>query len=246
MRPEFGPYSLLGPVARHRCKQAGMVASLAVVLAAGVISPAAAAARSVTDYARAEATPSGGDKCKPSHHKPRAGEAVTNDQCKGPTGPRGATGPKGTTGATGATGATGPCSDIDAYQVADDFELRVALSGGRTYAGIRDLRATEPHDFLWTDLSLHAGYPAGQDDANGRTVGFACGASINTHSENDSDPIKIDVITTVGGVWETTCAANVNTHPATLDCGIVPPNPWVLVNRQPAANQTNGGTVVVP
>ncbi|MFF1438603.1 hypothetical protein [Streptomyces sp. NPDC058295] len=368
MRPEFGPYSLLGPVARHRCKRAGMVASLAVIVAAGVISPAAAAARSVTDRVQAE-LPSAGDKCKPGHHKPdhhkpRAIEAGGKDKCKGPTGPTGPKGPKGPkgdhgatgatgptgpkgstgatgadgldgadgadgvdgvtgptgpkghtgpkgstgadgidgvtgatgadgvdgatgatgatgadgvdgatgatgatgtdgatgatgatgadgvdgatgpTGATGATGATGPCSDIDAAQDSDNFELRVALTGGSTFAGIHDLRGVAPRPFLWTDLSTHANYPAGGVDADGRDVGFVCGAAVNGHNANTGNPIKFDVVTTTGQVWETTCVAVGGTNPATLNCNDAAgvPNPWTKVNLQPLATVINGGS----
>ncbi|MFJ4584669.1 hypothetical protein [Streptomyces echinatus] len=89
-----------------------MVVSLALVLATGVASPAAAAARVVAG----EATPRGGDggdgHCR--------GSAVRNvlqsllghqvlggDDCHGSTGATGATGPRGATGATGPAGATG-------------------------------------------------------------------------------------------------------------------------------------------
>ncbi|WP_327183068.1 hypothetical protein [Streptomyces sp. NBC_01334] len=332
MRPEFGPYSLLGPVARHRCKRAGMVASLAVILAAGVISPAAAAARSVTDRVQAE-LPSAGGKCKPGHHKPdhhkpRAIEAGGRDKCKGPTGPTGPKGPKGPkgdhgatgatgptgptgatgatgatgthgrqgvtgatgatgatgtagvdgidgidgatgatgaagndgatgatgaagndgatgpTGATGTTGATGPCSDIDASQDADGFELRVALTGGVTYAGIHDLRGTAPRPFVWTDLSTHPNYPAGGLDPDGRDVGFVCGAAVNGHNANAGNPVKFDVMTTTGQVWETTCVAVGVTNPATLNCNDANglPNPWTKVTLQPLAGAVNGGS----
>ncbi|MEU9268041.1 hypothetical protein AB0E04_21670 [Streptomyces sp. NPDC048251] len=365
MRPEFGPYSLLGPVARHRCKRAGMVASLAVILAAGVISPAAAAARSVTDRVQAE-LPSPGGKCKPGHHKPdhhkpRAVEAGGKDKCKGPTGPTGPKGPKGPkgdhgvtgatgptgptgatgatgadgadgidgidgatgatgatgtdgidgidgvtgatgatgsdgidgatgatgatgtdgidgvdgatgatgatgtngvtgatgatgtngvdgatgpTGATGATGATGPCSDIDASQDANAFELRVALTGGVTYAGIHDLRGVTPRPFLWTDLSTHPNYPAGGLDPDGRDVGFVCGAAVNGHNANAGNPVKFDVMTTTGQVWETTCVAVGITNPASLNCNDANglPNPWTKVTLQPLVGAVNGGS----
>jgi hypothetical protein len=43
MSPEFRTTSLLGPLARERVKRTGMVTSLALVVAAGVASPVAAA-----------------------------------------------------------------------------------------------------------------------------------------------------------------------------------------------------------
>nr|WP_301272133.1 hypothetical protein [Streptomyces asoensis] len=346
-------------MARHRCKQAGMVASLAVILSAGVISPAAAAARSITDRVQAE-LPSAGDKCRPGHHKPehhnpRAIEAGGKDKCKGPTGPTGPKGPKGPkgdkgstgatgatgptgptgstgatgstgtqgqqgvtgptgptgptggtgatgttgtagvdgvtgptgptgptggtgatgttgtagtdgvpgptgptgatgtagvdgvtgpTGATGSTGATGPCSDIDASQDANGFELRVALTGGVTYAGIHDLRGVTPRPFLWTDLSTHPNYPAGGLDPDGRDVGFVCGAAVNGHNANAGNPVKFDVMTTTGQVWETTCVAVGTTNPASLNCNDANglPNPWTKVTLQPLVGAVNGGS----
>ncbi|MFJ5304007.1 hypothetical protein ACIQBL_15295, partial [Streptomyces sp. NPDC088350] len=171
----------------------------------------------------------------------------------GPTGPTGATGtpgtngqtgPTGPTGATGATGATGPCSDIDADQDSNDFELRVALTGGITYAGIHDLRGNTPRNFLWTDLSTHPGYPAGGLDTGGHNVGFVCGVSINGHSSNAGQPIKFDVMTTTGQVWETTCVEVNSTNPATLNCNdsLGAPNLWTKVTLQPSPAVTNSGT----
>ncbi|MCX5263497.1 hypothetical protein [Streptomyces sp. NBC_00199] len=223
MRHEFGPDSPLGPVARHRCKQAGMLASLAVVLAAGLISPAAAAAGSAAAGARTAAV-AGGDKCKTNPH--RAGQAGGKDRCRGPRGPRGprgATGPTGPAGAPGtpgepgqpgSTGPTGPCADIDAYQDQQVYEVRGAVTGGFTYAGIRDVRPNADHLLRWTDLSTRTGYP------NGGAAGFACGVSINEHSQGTQDlaGIKIDVLTTTGQVFEIICRASQVAGRATLTC----------------------------
>ena len=283
MNPEFPTSSPLGPLARDRFRKAGMVASLALVLAAGVAAPATAAARSVTDRPRAAAG-NGGDHCKPNHHhKSRVTEAGGKGDCKGPTGPTGpkgpkgdkgatgatgptgptgptghtgatgtqgvtgatgATGPTGPTGATGATGAPGPCADIDAQQDSHNFELRVALTGGLTYAGIHDLTGSGTHPFLWTDLSTHANYPAGGLDTDGRNVGFVCGVAVNGHSSNSGEPIKFDVMTTTGQVWETTCVAVNSSQPdATLNCNdsLGAPIPWTKVTRQPSPGAVNGG-----
>ncbi|MGW3357021.1 hypothetical protein ACWDFL_16625 [Streptomyces bungoensis] len=256
--------SRYGPRVRKRLGKPGTIASLALVLAAGVITPVAAAA-----HATAERTPSagtangGGGDCKPSHD-PRSTAAGNGGDggdhgCVGPSGPPGppgptgpagppgATGPVGPTGPSGPPGATGPvgpsgptgpmgpsgppgpCSDIDAQQDSSDFELRAVLTGGRTYAGIRDLRSSTAQPFLWTDLSTHDGYPPG-----------ACGVSINAHSQGNAFPIDIDVVTTAGRVWETTCTENNNDRPATLTCTA----PWTQVNRQPTPSATNGGAVV--
>ncbi|WP_329299631.1 hypothetical protein OG410_15235 [Streptomyces sp. NBC_00659] len=242
MNPESRTARLLGPPARGRFKRAGVVASLALVTASGVVGPATPADLTPSD--RTAAAPDGSDGCRP--HRP----------CRGPRGPRGATGPAGPqgppgqTGATGATGATGPqgetgpvgptgpCVGIDAAQESADFEIRLALTGGRTYAGIRDQRAGEQQTLLWTDLSARPDYPAGG------AAGLPCDVTVNAHNRSETvKRIKFDVITTTGQVWEAACVAFTTTHPATLNCadrtGL--PKPWILVARQPTPDALNGG-----
>ncbi|MFF3610532.1 hypothetical protein [Streptomyces sp. NPDC002580] len=274
MNPESRPTARLGPSARGRFKQAGMVASLALMVSSGAAEPATAAAVSATGHATA--TSYAADKCKPSHHhghralpgRPSDGK----DWCKrptgptGPRGPRGATGPRGpmgpqgqtgvagavgadgADGAAGAPGATGPagrrgptgdpgpCSAIDSAQESSDFELRVALTGGRTYAGVRDQRTGETKNFLWTDLSTHPDYPSGG------SAGFPCGASVNAYNQSTLNRIKFDVVTTTGQVWETSCVVLTKTHPAVLSCNDrMGPKAWSLVARQPKPGVVNGG-----
>lgn len=252
MSPESRTSSLFGPLARDRFRKAGMVASLALVLASGVANPAAAAARTVTDQAKAAAG-HGGDHCKPPHHKSRATEGGGKGDCKGPTGPTGPTGPKGpkgdkgATGAqgstgptgptgpmgtTGATGATGPCADIDGFQDQEVYEVRAALSGTITYAGIRDVRPAKDHTMRWTDLSTLTGYP------NGGTNGFVCGVSVNEHSQGNQDlaGIKYDVITTTGLVFETIC---VESHTASTAAALTCPGPWTALNSPEPGNSNN-------
>ncbi|MFI1352956.1 collagen-like protein [Streptomyces sp. NPDC020898] len=272
MSPEYRTRSLLGPLARDRFKRAGMATSLALILAASVAGPAAAAARGVSDPTAGTSRYSGGDKdkCKNQGSKHRADSATQNgkDKCKGPTGPTGPTGPKGNTGATGATGsqgepgdtgptgppgamgatgpkgdtgapgAPGPCSDIDAFHPQGNVEYRAALSAdGRFYAGIRDLTGSTLNPMLWTDLSTHEGYPAGG------AAGTPCGASVGEHEA--SGGIQFDLITTTGRVYEITCDFDNNQDdPATLDCGTLTGNDWVEMNRRPAPNAVNAGTVV--
>ncbi|WP_405972032.1 hypothetical protein [Streptomyces sp. NBC_00988] len=298
MSPEFPTSSLLGPLARDRFRKAGLVASLALVLASGVAGPAAAAARSTTGHAEAAAGRGGGggDHCKPAHHhKSRVTEGGGKGDCKGPTGPTGptgpkgpkgdkgatgATGPKGPTGATGATGAqgqpgqqgatgptgptgpqgdqgatgatgaqgatgptgpmgptgatgaTGPCADIDGFQDQEVYEVRGAVSGTITYAGIRDVRPAKDHTMRWTDLSTLTGYP------NGGTNGFACGVSVNEHSQGNQDlaGIKYDVITTTGLVFETIC---VESHSANTAAALTCPGPWTALNSPEPGNSNN-------
>ncbi|MFI6402613.1 hypothetical protein [Streptomyces sp. NPDC050548] len=277
MSPEFRT-SPLGPLARNRFRKAGMVASLALALAAGAASPATAAARSMTEQARVAAGNGGGD-CKPHHHhKSEATEAGGKGHCKGPTGPTGPAGPKGDKGdqgpagpvgpqgpagpaggpagpvgpqgpagpagpkgdkgdkgdqgPAGPQGATGPCVEIDGFQDQQVYEVRGAVSGNNTYAGIRDVRPNRNHTMRWTDLSNLAGYP------KTAATGTACGVSVNEHSQGTQDlaGIKFDVITTTGLVFETICTESHSTNTlASLSC----PGPWNPLNSPEAGNSNN-------
>lgn len=254
MSPEYGTRSLLGPLARDRFKKTGMMASLALVLAASVVSPAAAAARGVGEHTNGTSHYSvgGKDKCKTQGSKHRVAESTAQggkDKCKGPTGPtgpqgatgatgptgpQGATGPTGPTGPTGATGATGatgtaaPCSDIDAHQNQGAFELRAALTDGSYYAGIRDLRGSTPAPpFLWTDLSDRTNYP------DSEATGFACGASVN--EQQVAERIKFNLITTIGTVYEIRCDQVLSTTPATLSCD----DAWTQLQNTPTPGADN-------
>ncbi|WRZ92943.1 hypothetical protein OHB54_30185 [Streptomyces sp. NBC_01007] len=255
MNPESRTARLLGPPGRGRFKRAGVVASLALVMASAVAGPATPATRSAFDHTSA----AGGDRCRLRNHEVGAlpGEPADGKWgCRGPRGPRGATGatgatgpigpqgqpgPIGTTGPqgeVGATGPTGPCVGIDADQASEDFEIRVALSGGRTYAGIRDQRTGEKQNFLWTNLSGRPDYPAGG------AAGLPCDVSVNAHNRNTTvKRVKFDVITTTGQIWEAACVAFTTTHPATLNCAdrTGRPKPWILVALQPTPDALNSG-----
>ncbi|MFE2299318.1 hypothetical protein ACFXAW_14090 [Streptomyces sp. NPDC059445] len=252
MNPESRTAHLLGPPARRRFKKAGVVASLALVMASGVVGPATPADLTASD--RTAAAPDGG--CRPRDLDDRApanGHPENGRGCRGPRGPRGAPGPagpqgpRGETGATGATGPrgeagptgpTGPCVGIDAAQEAEDFEIRLALTGGRTYAGIRDQRTGEKQTFLWTDLTARPDYPAGG------AAGLPCDVTVNAHNRSTTvRRVKFDVITTTGQIWEAACVAFTTTHPATLNCADRSgrPKPWILVSRQPVPDALNGG-----
>ncbi|MET8095344.1 hypothetical protein ABZV29_02565 [Streptomyces sp. NPDC005236] len=254
MNPESRTVRLLGPPARGRFKRAGVVASLTLVMASGVVGPATPADLNTSE--RAASAPDGG-RCGPRRLEDRVPPDETSDGrrgCRGPRGPRGETGPagpQGPTGATGATGAagprgetgatgpTGPCVGLDAAQESEDFEIRLALTGGRTYAGIRDQRAGEKQTVLWTDLSARPDYPAGG------AAGLPCDVAVNAHNRSAKvRRVKFDVITTTGQVWEAACVAFTTTHPATLNCAdrTGHPKPWILVARQPVPEAVNGGS----
>ncbi|MER5749953.1 hypothetical protein [Streptomyces sp. NPDC002088] len=283
-----------------------MFASLALVMAAGTVSPAAATARGMADHATATVG-YGGDKCRAGTQKSLASEADSKGGCKGPTGPtgprgpkgskgdkgpkgakgdkgpkgdkghkgdkgpkgdrgptgptgprgpqgptgptgatgnqgiQGVTGPTGSTGSTGSTGPTGPtgaCAEIDGFQDQQVYEVRAAVSGTITYAGIRDVRPNFDHTLRWTDLSNRTGYP------NGGQAGFACAASINEHSQGMQDlaGVKIDIMTTTGQVFEIICTeSHTSGTPAILTC----PNPslptlaWQPLNSPEPGNNNN-------
>ncbi|MEV6193108.1 hypothetical protein AB0M19_11975 [Streptomyces sp. NPDC051920] len=252
MSPESRTARLPGPPARGRFKRVGVVASLALVMASGVVGPATPA--DLTASGRTTAGPDGG--CRPRHledRSPVSGRPDDGRWCRGPRGPRGATGPAGpqglpgpagATGAsgprgeTGPTGPTGPCVGVDAAQESADFEIRLALTGGRTYAGIRDQRTGEKQTFLWTDLTARPDYPAGG------AAGLPCDVTVNAYNRSATvRRIKFDVITTTGQIWEAACVAFTTTHPATLNCAdrTGRPKPWILVSRQPVPDAVNGG-----
>ncbi|WP_037618792.1 collagen-like protein [Streptomyces aureus] len=252
MNPESRTARPPGPSARGRLKRAGVVASLALAMASGVVGPATPADLGGAS-GRAQAAPDspngpgGPDRCRPRRLDDRVTAGEPSDGvrgCRGPRGPRGETGPAGPQGPTGPsgprgeTGPTGPCVGIDAAQESEDFEIRLALTGGRTYAGIRDQWTGEKQTFLWTDLSARPDYPAGG------AAGLPCDVAVNAHNRSTTvRRIKFDVITTTGQVWEAACVAFTTTHPATLNCAdrTGRPKPWILVARQPTPGTVNGG-----
>ncbi|NUR42981.1 MAG: hypothetical protein HOV73_23130, partial [Streptomyces sp.] len=125
------------------------------------------------------------------------------------------------------------CVDIDATRDENNFELRAVLSPAtdsdpitRAYAGIRDLQPN-PGSYLWTDLSGLDDYPSD-----------ACGISIAQQAlgGGTEGDVNIDVITTTGAIWETTCDVN-NGDAPTLTCNVA----WSLVKLQPTPGAMNSG-----
>ncbi|MFF3456309.1 hypothetical protein ACFYXH_18675 [Streptomyces sp. NPDC002730] len=123
MIPDNRTGSVLEPLPRRDKWLAGStIASLALVVAAGVISPVAAAAQSTGERVSASSGPGGVlDAC--TDVSQRGGK----DNCKrgatGPTGPTGAQGvpgtPGGPTGPTGAQGVPGPTGPTGPAGVGD-------------------------------------------------------------------------------------------------------------------------------
>ncbi|MFJ6047260.1 hypothetical protein [Streptomyces sp. NPDC092307] len=146
--------------------------------------------------------------------------ATGTDGAPGATGATGATGTDGAPGATGATGATGAseCLDIDAVWDNNAREFRSTLPGdGNAYAGIRRLAGPNAGTWVWYDLTTN---PQGQYPDG------ACGISIG----DQANVLAIEVVTTAGVIWETSC--DVNTGPGTLSCDGV----WSPLTLQPDAN----------
>jgi len=85
--------------------------------------------------------------------------------------------------------------------------------GGQTFVGIRSDTGDTVGPFTWTNLTSHPGYPG---------TAIVCSTSINEHGEGGTaHPVRIDVLTTTGLVYETTCS--VEPSGPSLDCD---DNPW--------------------
>ncbi|MFD6972233.1 hypothetical protein [Streptomyces sp. NPDC059979] len=145
------------------------------------------------------------------------------DGATGAPGADGATGAPGADGATGATGATGvsECVDIDAVWDNNAREFRAALPGDtNAYAGIRRLTGPEAGSWLWYDLTTND---------TGQFPDGACSISIG----HQANTLAIDVVTTEGVIWETSC--DVNPGPGTLTCDGV----WSPITTQPEEGDPN-------
>ncbi len=121
MSPEYRTESRLGPLARDRFRKAGMFASLALVLAASAVSPAAAAAQSIGNRVSTSSRAGGaGGECQDGVHLDKLKGLLQSlwgsdhDCAQGVTGATGAIGATGPKGDTGATGGTGPKGDTGA------------------------------------------------------------------------------------------------------------------------------------
>ncbi|MEV4193398.1 hypothetical protein [Streptomyces toxytricini] len=231
MSSEDRTRSSLGPLPRRAGWLAGgTFASLALVMGAAVAAPAAvgapqpagavvsdtgehcdlAAANKATDPPAVSAQPAGGDKCKVGPTGPRGPKGKTG--ATGPTGPTGATGP---TGPTGPQGASGQCFDVDAVRPAAAREVKAVLSDTVTYAGIRDLTPA-PTPWRWYDLT----------DTGETYPTDACAVSVSSQA----NIVNIEVLTTGGEIYETSCTINPGT-PDALTCNEV----WTAANPQPVA-----------
>ncbi|MEV6582151.1 hypothetical protein AB0M92_28730 [Streptomyces sp. NPDC051582] len=141
----------------------------------------------------------------------------------GSTGPTGPTGATGATGPTGARGASGQCFDVDSIRPAASREVKAVLSETITYAGIRDLTPNRTN-WRWYDLT----------DTGETYPTDACAVSVSSQA----NIVNIEVLTTGGDIWETTCTIDPGT-PDALVCNEV----WTQANPQPAPG-ANG--VVTP
>ncbi|MFF3844446.1 hypothetical protein [Streptomyces sp. NPDC002328] len=131
----------------------------------------------------------------------------------------------------GPAGPAGPCSDIDALRPEAGVEYRSVLTGGRYYAGVRDITDSGDGTMLWTDLTGNEGYPAGGPG------GLPCGAALAGLA--DTDTVAFDVLTTTGRVYEITCTRETNDNDASiLDCT---DEVWEEVSLRPRPGALNSG-----
>lgn len=209
MSPERRTNTPLGPLTRGRFGKARRLASVALLVTAGLVTPAAAVAATMTTHG--SATNADDPKCDPD----KSGHRPDGDECPTPTSTSTTLRPPPSTNVA--------CSDIGAQEVPGPYDIRAALTGGRYYAGIRT--TTNPV-FLWTDLSTRTNYP------NSATTGFPCAASIT--QPNAGQRIKLDLITTTGSVYEILCDETPNNIPTGLTCD---PS-WTLQNS-PTPNANN-------
>ncbi|MFF3738959.1 hypothetical protein [Streptomyces sp. NPDC002566] len=171
---------------------------------------------------------------KPAFHTP--GDAASrggrgDKECKDPKGEYGHG--HGQTGPAAPGGARVPCSDIDALRAEAGVEYRGVLTGGRYYAGVRDIAGDGDRPMLWTDLTGNEGYPAGNKGA-----GLPCAAAVSGLAETDT--VAFDVLTTTGRVYEITCTREINDSDASiLDCT---DQVWAEVSLRPRKGALNSGT----
>ncbi|MFJ9742404.1 hypothetical protein [Streptomyces sp. NPDC101166] len=169
---------------------------------------------------------------KPAFHKPgdagsRSGRG--DKECKDPKGEYG----HGRPSPAAPGGARVPCSDIDALRAEAGVEYRSVLTGGRYYAGVRDIAGDGDRPMLWTDLTGNEGYPAG-----GKGAGLPCAAAVSGLAETDT--VAFDVLTTTGRVYEITCTREINDSDASiLDCT---DQVWAEVSLRPRKGALNSGT----
>ncbi|MEU0671642.1 hypothetical protein ABZ330_01890 [Streptomyces sp. NPDC006172] len=205
----------------------------------GPAKPAAHKPGSVTPASRKPGRTKPGPG-KPAFHKP--GDAASrggrgDKECKDPKGEYGHGPGHGQTGPTAPGGARVPCSDIDALRAEAGVEYRSVLTGGRYYAGVRDIAGDGDRPMLWTDLTGNEGYPAG-----GRGIGLPCAAAVSGLAETDT--VAFDVLTTTGRVYEITCTREINDSDASiLDCT---DQVWAEVPLRPRQAALNSGTTPTP
>ncbi|MER5372210.1 hypothetical protein [Streptomyces sp. NPDC002553] len=171
---------------------------------------------------------------KPAFHTP--GDAPSrggrgDKECKDPKGEYGHG--HGQTSPAAPGGARVPCSDIDALRAEAGVEYRGVLTGGRYYAGVRDIAGDGDRPMLWTDLTGNEGYPTGNKGA-----GLPCAAAVSGLAETDT--VAFDVLTTTGRVYEITCTREINDSDASiLDCT---DQVWAEVSLRPRKGALNSGT----
>ncbi|MER7465816.1 hypothetical protein [Streptomyces sp. NPDC097981] len=137
----------------------------------------------------APSSPCGGPKGDRGPQGPHGPKGDKGD--KGPKGDKGDKGPKGDRGAAGPRGSHGPCQGIDTTRGESDLEFSAVLHRGKTFLGVRNTAPVGA--YVWKDLTteLNPGHPRN-----------ACGVSVTTVGST----VYVKVLTTVGDVYENSCA----------------------------------------
>ncbi|MFD9336262.1 hypothetical protein ACFWBF_17900 [Streptomyces sp. NPDC060028] len=240
MSPEKRTPLRLGPLPLRAGWLAGSAVASLAALMISFTSPALAAAEPPTAAGSAPAaSPLNPDKCRggKEHHDYDSddeydpGEEYASDDEDEELGVRGgvnrrdrdkcrgARGPAGPPGPPGPPGAAGPCVDISTSWDEAEVKYKAVLApNGTAWAGVYDFNAPNPMvpAFTWYDLTTGAtNYPASP-----------CGITI----AETSNRVIVEVVTTGGQVFETTCPVT-RGEPDRLAC----PNPvvWTPANPQP-------------
>lgn len=204
MNPENRTRSSLGPLPRSSAWLTGGTIASMVLMLAGIASPAIAASPSSVAPASVSVAAKGGDGCQVSAE---SGKAVVNGNGNGNggCGGQGPQGPGGPQGPIGATGPVGPCNDLDHYnplvvapvathQVAAALIDPDGAAGPLQAAAFAGIRTVPGGVFDWENISNTpgGGFPAG-----------ACSISVSSNGVLNS--ASVQVLTTAGTVFETTC-----------------------------------------
>lgn len=201
MNPENRSRSSLGPLPRRSAWVTGGTIASLVLMLAGIASPAVAATHTPMAPSGVSVAGLGDDDCDVMTD---GAKAVLADDDDGDCGSGDSNGSTGAQGPIGATGPAGPCNDLDHYnplvvepvgthQFAGaiiDPDGSAGPLGAAAFAGIRTVPGGV---FDWENISdTGTTFPA-----NACSISVSSNGLVNTAS--------VQVLTTTGTVFETTC-----------------------------------------